>query len=59
MKHVRTYIADGVAEIAARYEVDGIEFDDYFYPTQEAGFDKTEYEAYRKKRKKAGRPCRF
>lgn len=51
---VRTYIADGVAEIAARYEVDGIEFDDYFYPTEEAGFDETEYEAYREEAEKSG-----
>ena len=29
---VRTLIADGVAEIAENYLVDGIVFDDYFYP---------------------------
>ncbi len=29
---VRTLIADGVAEIARNYSVDGIIFDDYFYP---------------------------
>ncbi len=29
---VRTLIADGVYEIAANYDVDGIIFDDYFYP---------------------------
>ena len=29
---VRTLAADGVAEIAENYDVDGIIFDDYFYP---------------------------
>ena len=29
---VRQYIADVVAEIAQRYDIDGIHFDDYFYP---------------------------
>ena len=43
---VRTYIADGVAEIAARYEVDGIEFDDYFYPTEDPSLDSSAYDVY-------------
>ena len=34
---VRQYIADGVGELCARYAVDGIHFDDYFYPTTEIG----------------------
>lgn len=29
---VRSYIADGVYEIVSRYDVDGVVFDDYFYP---------------------------
>ena len=29
---VRERIASGAAEIAANYPVDGIHFDDYFYP---------------------------
>ncbi|MBE6850749.1 MAG: hypothetical protein E7504_03270 [Ruminococcus sp.] len=36
---VRQLIADGVTEILERYDVDGIHIDDYFYPTQDAGFD--------------------
>lgn len=32
LPEVRAYIAQGVAEIAARYDVKGIVFDDYFYP---------------------------
>ena len=55
-EEVRTYIAEGAAEIAARYEVDGIEFDDYFYPTTEAAFDQEEYEAYRTGAEKSGTP---
>ncbi len=31
---VRSLIADGVAEIVSRYPVDGVIFDDYFYPYQ-------------------------
>lgn len=43
---VRKYIADGVAEIAKNYEVDGVQFDDYFYPDEGSAFDKASYQAY-------------
>lgn len=39
-------ISDGVKEIAENYDVDGIQFDDYFYPTEDKSFDKKQYEAY-------------
>lgn len=39
-------ISDGVKEIAENYDVDGIQFDDYFYPTKNESFDKKQYEAY-------------
>lgn len=39
-------ICDGVKEIAENYDVDGIQFDDYFYPTADESFDKKQYEAY-------------
>lgn len=39
-------ISDGVKEIAENYYVDGIQFDDYFYPTEDESFDKKQYEAY-------------
>lgn len=42
-------ISDGVKEIAENYDVDGIQFDDYFYPTKDESFDKNQYEAYIKK----------
>ena len=36
---VRQYIADGVEELCQNYDLDGIHFDDYFYPTTSAAFD--------------------
>lgn len=39
-------ICDGVKEIAENYDVDGIQFDDYFYPTEDENFDKKQYQAY-------------
>lgn len=39
-------ISDGVKEIAENYDVDGIQFDDYFYPTKDESFDKKQYESY-------------
>ena len=39
-------ISDGVKEIAENYDVDGIQFDDYFYSTEDESFDKKQYEAY-------------
>ncbi len=43
---VRRLIIDGIREIMENYPVDGIHFDDYFYPTQDESFDKTLYEKY-------------
>lgn len=40
---VRQLIADGAAEIAGNYQVDGIHYDDYFYPTTEKSFDEQCY----------------
>lgn len=47
---VRQLIIDGVKEIVTNYEVDGIHFDDYFYPNlddskAETWFDYPEYKA--------------
>lgn len=44
--YVRTLIADGAAEIVKNYEVDGVHFDDYFYPSQEEDLDREAYELY-------------
>ncbi len=43
---VRSTIINAVREIIGNYEVDGIHFDDYFYPTTEQSFDKASYETY-------------
>ena len=45
-EEVRKLISDGIDEILANYEVDGIQFDDYFYPTTEKDFDKESYTKY-------------
>ena len=43
----RNLIVDGVVEIVQNYNVDGIHFDDYFYPTTDLAFDSQYYNAYR------------
>lgn len=42
---VTDFIADGVAEIVANYDVDGVHIDDYFYPTTASWFDADAYAA--------------
>lgn len=42
---VRDRLVAGVAEIVKNYDVDGVQFDDYFYPTQSASLDSTSYTA--------------
>jgi uncharacterized lipoprotein YddW (UPF0748 family) len=44
---VRTYVASLVANIVRNYDVDGIHFDDYFYPYTIAGQVYRDDEAYR------------
>lgn len=43
---VRALIISGVREIIDNYNIDGIHFDDYFYPTQDEMFDKQSYLDY-------------
>ncbi len=40
---VQDLIVSGVVEIIQNYDVDGIQFDDYFYPTTDASFDSAAY----------------
>ncbi len=40
-------IVSGVEEIVKKYDVDGIHFDDYFYPTTAESFDKSYYDVYK------------
>lgn len=46
---VRKVIIDGVKEIVENYDVDGIHFDDYFYPTDNYDLDKVSYNEYTSK----------
>lgn len=39
---VRSLILDGISEILDNYDIDGIHFDDYFYPYNTEGFDDSE-----------------
>ncbi len=39
-------IINGVREIIENYDIDGIQIDDYFYPTPAADFDINEYNTY-------------
>lgn len=41
-------VLNGIEEILQNYDVDGIHFDDYFYPTTSESFDKSTYAAYQK-----------
>ncbi len=45
-EEVRQRITDGVLEILENYDVDGIHFDDYFYPTTDKAFDAGDYADY-------------
>lgn len=42
----RELIINGVKEIVTNYDIDGIHFDDYFYPTTNTDFDSSEYQSY-------------
>lgn len=44
-KNARQLIVNGVKEIVQNYDVDGIHFDDYFYPTTDMSFDAATYKA--------------
>ena len=39
------YVVQGVAELVERYAVDGIHFDDYFYPTTDPSIDEAQFAA--------------
>lgn len=43
---VRRLILNGVREVVKNYDIDGIHYDDYFYPTQSEEFDKASYDTY-------------
>ena len=43
---VQAKIISGIREIVKNYVVDAVQFDDYFYPTQDPSFDKVAYDKY-------------
>lgn len=52
---VQNLIINGIKEIVKKYKIDGIHFDDYFYPTSDgASLNDVAYENYRKKGGKMG-----
>lgn len=42
----RQFIIDGVKEIVKNYDIDGLQFDDYFYPSSDTSLDQSSYENY-------------
>lgn len=46
-KRAQELITDGVKELVENYDIDGIQFDDYFYPEDCGDFDRADYEKYR------------
>ncbi len=42
----RKLILDGVKEVVRNYDVDGIQFDDYFYPDSDLSLDRVNYREY-------------
>ncbi|MFW5629174.1 MAG: glycoside hydrolase family 10 protein [Acetivibrio ethanolgignens] len=57
-KQAQMLIVNGVKEIVTNYDVDGIHFDDYFYPnlgtSYKSNFDATEYKEYKAACEKKG-----
>lgn len=47
-KKAQKLITDGVTEIIENYDVDGIQFDDYFYPEKSDSADNDKYNEYKK-----------
>ena len=45
-KRARKLITDGVREVVGNYPVDGIQYDDYFYPTDIGDSDSKQYSEY-------------
>ncbi|MBQ8604430.1 MAG: family 10 glycosylhydrolase [Oscillospiraceae bacterium] len=46
LQEVRDLVTEGVVEIVKNYDVDGIHFDDYFYPSTDETIDTANYAAY-------------
>ncbi len=47
VEEVRALIINGMAELAANYKIDGLHWDDYFYPANDEAFDDSaRYQSY-------------
>ena len=46
-KEAQNLVLDGIRELIAKYNIDGIHFDDYFYPTTKTDFDAASYDLYK------------
>ncbi len=46
LPQVRDLVVEGITELMENYPLDGIHFDDYFYPTDAPEFDAESYETY-------------
>ncbi|PKM93473.1 MAG: hypothetical protein CVU84_15945 [Firmicutes bacterium HGW-Firmicutes-1] len=44
---VRTMITQGVIELVNKYNIDGIHFDDYFYPSTDLTYDRVDFDQYK------------
>lgn len=55
-QEIQSFVADGVKEIVENYEVDAVQFDDYFYPELKNGDDEVDraYKEYLSKHDNAG-----
>lgn len=46
LEEVKDLVTQGVVEIVSNYQVDGIHFDDYFYPSTDEDIDSRQYRRY-------------
>lgn len=46
-EQVKKHVIDGIREIIENYDIDGIHFDDYFYPRTDKEIDSIYYEKYK------------
>lgn len=44
---VRELIINGARELAQKYDIDGVQIDDYFYPEEMTGYDRNAYDKYK------------
>lgn len=45
-ENARKLIVEGIEEIVSNYDVDGVQFDDYFYPAEMENEDEKQYDEY-------------